>query len=342
MKLLAHRRTYVLCLVASAAALCSASSTFAAISYSGEAYSQNFDSLSGSGPIAWTNDSTLAGWELYRKPAPGTPITSITGASGGSNAGAFYSFGLGDGDQALGGVGSGGTYWGSPSTGSVAGWMAVGLTNDTGSSIDAFTVSFDGEQWRDGGNTNTQNMVLEYGFGSSFDSISAWTAPGGNFDFVSPSTAGPAGARDGNDPTNRVAGLGGEVPGINWTAGDTLWLRWIEDNNTGNDHGLAIDNLVLSTETIVEPPVDNADFDGDGDIDGRDFLTWQRGYGIGISLQEGDANGDNTVDGLDLGIWQTQYATTPELAAVSAVPEPSAIFILLGGLFGLTGVRARS
>ncbi len=324
------------------AALSYASSTEAAINYSGDAYSQNFDSLAGSGSIAWTNDSTLSGWSLFRRPAPGTAITSITGGAGSSNAGAFYSFGLGDGDQALGGVGSGGTYWGSPSTGNVAGWMAVALTNGTGSSIDAFTLNFDGEQWRDGGNTNTQNMVLEYGFGSSFDSISAWTAPGGNFDFVSPSTTGPAGARDGNDPANRVADLGGEITGINWTSGDTLWLRWIEDNNTGNDHGLAIDNFELSTETVVEPPVDNADFDGDGDIDGRDFLTWQRGFGTGVLLQEGDANGDSTVDGLDLDVWQTQYGTTPGLAAVSAVPEPSAILMLLGGLFGLTCVRARS
>jgi hypothetical protein len=71
---------------------------------------------------------------------------------------------------------------------------------------------------------------------------------------------------------------------------------------------------------------ENADFDGDGDIDGRDFLRWQRGVGTGTTLAQGDANGDHVVNGLDLAIWRDQYGTSP-LSAVSSVPEP--------GSFGL-------
>ncbi|MDZ4659283.1 MAG: Ig-like domain-containing protein [Bythopirellula sp.] len=60
----------------------------------------------------------------------------------------------------------------------------------------------------------------------------------------------------------------------------------------------------------------SADFNGDGGVSGRDFLAWQRGYGIsgGATLADGDANGDLIVDGLDLAIWQDQYpgSTTPE------------------------------
>jgi hypothetical protein len=305
-------------------------SSRAAISYTGTEYTQDFNSFAGG---SWSNDSTLQGWSLFRRPTPPVAISSVTAGTGSSNAGAFYSFGLGDGDQALGGVGSGGTYWGSPSTGNVAGWMSVALTNNTGSFIDSFTVQFDGEQWRDGGNTSAQTMVFEYGFGASFDAVS-WTAPGGSFDFVTPSTSGPAGARNGNDSAYRVADLGGEIF-TGWSSGDTLWMRWIENNDAGNDHGLAIDDLSFSTGTVVEPPVDNADFDGDGDIDGRDFLTWQRGYGVGVaSLADGDANGDEFVDGLDLGIWQTQYGTTPSLAT-TAVPEPTSMVLMLAGLLSL-------
>ncbi len=68
----------------------------------------------------------------------------------------------------------------------------------------------------------------------------------------------------------------------------------------------------------------DADFDEDGEVDGRDFLIWQRnfnttdGYG---SL--GDANHDGFVNQTDLAIWQDQYTDqVSELAASQTVPEP--------------------
>jgi hypothetical protein len=56
----------------------------------------------------------------------------------------------------------------------------------------------------------------------------------------------------------------------------------------------------------------DADFDHDGDVDGRDFLTWQRGFGIeDPSHQEGDANFDGEVDEVDLACWQEHYGSGP-------------------------------
>jgi len=47
-----------------------------------------------------------------------------------------------------------------------------------------------------------------------------------------------------------------------------------------------------------------ADFDADGDVDGADFLTWQRGVGLpSVGFSEGDANLDGQVDALDLAFW---------------------------------------
>ena len=93
--------------------------------------------------------------------------------------------------------------------------------------------------------------------------------------------------------------------------------------------------------------VNAADFDGDGDVDGADFLAWQRGYGIaaGTALPaDGDANGDLTVDGLDLAIWRAQFGfvTSSTIVATSA-PEPTsfALFVL-GGLLALGAGRRRS
>ena len=84
---------------------------------------------------------------------------------------------------------------------------------------------------------------------------------------------------------------------------------------------------------LATVPSDDADFDGDGDIDGTDFLVWQQGSGTtgtpGTLLGQGDANGDGTVDGLDLGVWETQYGTTAIVSASAAVPEPSSLMLLL-------------
>lgn len=299
-----------------------------AITYTGGQYSQDFNSLGTSGTLGWANDSTLPGWSLFRRPANSpAPITSITGGTGSSNAGAFYSFGS-DGDRALGGLGSGGTYFGSPGTNTVAGWMAVSFSNATADTIDNVSVEFDGEQWRNGGNASPQTMIFEYGFGSSFADVVTWTAPGGTFDFVSPIATTSAGALDGNASENRTVDLGGDLLGIGWTSGSTLWMRWIEHNDAGNDHGLAVDDFSFSAQTVVEP-VENADFDGDGDVDGRDFLIWQQGYGsVGTPapLELGNANNDNIVDGLDLEIWQNQYLAGP-MVATGTVPEPSSLAI---------------
>jgi hypothetical protein len=217
----------------------------------GSTISQDFDSL---GATAWTNDSTLPGWSLFRQPSPGTALTAIAIGDGGSNAGSIYSFGsAGGSDRALGGTGSGGAYFGSPASGAVAAWVAVSITNDTSAEIDSLTVNYDGEQWRNGGNTSTQTMPLQYGFGPTFASVANWINPGGSFDFTSPTTGASAAALDGNLAANRVAGLGGTVSGLTWAPSDTLWIRWTETNDSGNDHGLAIDNFSFSATNVPEP-----------------------------------------------------------------------------------------
>jgi hypothetical protein len=219
----------------------------AAVSYStaGGTYAQDFDSLTSStSSTTWTNNSTLPGWSLFGH--TGVAIATYLGGTGSSNTGSIFSFGT-NADRALGGVGSGNAYWGGtgPASGAIAGWWSVAITNDTGASLSEFTVGFDGEQWRNG-NTSAQTMVLEYGFGATFGAVASWTAPGGAFDFTSPSFGGTAAALDGNLPANRTADLGGTISNLNWGVGDTLWIRWVERNDAGSDHGLAVDNFSFS------------------------------------------------------------------------------------------------
>jgi hypothetical protein len=89
-----------------------------------------------------------------------------------------------------------------------------------------------------------------------------------------------------------------------------------------------IDDVTVET---IEDTEENADFDGDGDIDGADFLTWQRGVSVGTTLGEGDADGDEDVDAADLAIWESQFGGAQ--ANAGQVPEPGALALLaFGGL----------
>jgi hypothetical protein len=105
------------------------------------------------------------------------------------------------------------------------------------------------------------------------------------------------------------------------------------------------DALNVGVVEYISPVVD-ADFDNDGDIDGRDFLIWQRGFGTtgaAATNAKGNADGDSDVDSMDLAVWKAKYGTSSLLAANMAVPEPATgCLLLLTGLGCLAGTgRAR-
>jgi hypothetical protein len=103
------------------------------------------------------------------------------------------------------------------------------------------------------------------------------------------------------------------------------------------DNGLhQLDTSAVFVETTINfgaPPV-AGDFDGDGDVDGADFVVWQTNFPIesGATLNTGDGDGDGDVDGADFVIWQTNFPFSPTPGA-APVPEPAAwILLSLGGL----------
>lgn len=70
----------------------------------------------------------------------------------------------------------------------------------------------------------------------------------------------------------------------------------------------------LGTVRIVSNDRAAGDLDADGDVDGMNFLQWQRGFGTTSSaaVAAGDANGDGSVDANDFAVWQNQYAQATE------------------------------
>ena len=84
----------------------------------------------------------------------------------------------------------------------------------------------------------------------------------------------------------------------------------------------------------------DADFDSDGDVDGADFLTWQRGLGLTGQTNNvnGDADGNGAVNGADLNVWRSNFG--PAAAPVAAaVPEPQGMYLLLAAAVSLLTMR---
>ena len=84
------------------------------------------------------------------------------------------------------------------------------------------------------------------------------------------------------------------------------------------------------------------DFDEDGDVDGEDFLAWQRGFGTasGATHMDGDADGDGDVDGEDFLAWQREFGSGLG-SGTSAVPEPAALLLALLIAGGVAGANHR-
>jgi hypothetical protein len=103
--------------------------------------------------------------------------------------------------------------------------------------------------------------------------------------------------------------------------GLAMGYRATNDTNTpAAEHKLDISQIKIDTNVSVPVPVEDANFDNDADVDGNDFLIWQRGVGVGTDNAHGDANDSHTVDGADLAIWKAKFGT-PQ--TILAVPEPS-------------------
>ena len=88
------------------------------------------------------------------------------------------------------------------------------------------------------------------------------------------------------------------------------------------------------------PSIAGSDFNFSRTVDAADRSIWEAGYGIGTLHSEGDANGDGHVDGLDFLRWQQEH--TGGVASLAAVPEPISLQLLvLGGLLSLRRHRGK-
>ncbi len=206
------------------------------ISVTGIPYQQNFDSMGASGT------TTPFGW--YVGTGSGAiSSTTVTAGTGSSGTARNYNFGSsGSTDRALGSVAAASTQRDSEAR----------FVNLSGASIRSININYTGEQWRRGGNNAVNNqLVLQYSTdGDNFTDL------GAAFDFDTPIDSGSGSALNGNAAANRVTDIGGEfTPAAPITNGEVFYLRWADPDDSGSDHGIAVDDLVLTFTLTNLPPV---------------------------------------------------------------------------------------
>ena len=254
----------------------------AAVVYStaGSTYSQNFDSLPTTPENAsietvytdgWQDDVdpaassqsdiSIPGWYLWHSVSPasengfnGNQRFRIT--AGSSTTGAFNSYGAsGSTERALGSLGSttiANQPTGTPPANDTRVLTALRLTNGTGGTLTEFTLTYTGEQWRNGGETTptSETLLFDYSLDATAPQTGTFVAEP-SLNFTTPVFTVTASSVDGNAAANRQT-LTATITGINWLPGTDLWLRWNDPQRLGNDHGVAIDDLSFSA-AVPEP-----------------------------------------------------------------------------------------
>lgn len=210
-----------------------------AISLTGAAYTQDFNSLSNTAGST-TNTTLPAGWLATETGGGARDNEQYAVDTGASNTGDTYSYGAAAAaDRALGSLRSGTL---------IASYGAC-FTNNTGGAITSFTVAYTGEQWRLGTAARTDRLDFQYSLDAGNLTTGTWVDQN-LLDFSTPNTA-TTGAKDGNAAGNRTA-ISAEVTGVSIAAGSSFCLRWNDADASGADDGLAIDDV--SVTTTVAPP----------------------------------------------------------------------------------------
>lgn len=226
----------------------------AQISYTGGVYSQNFNTLAGTTNNttgnAWTDNSTLPGWYATKTTFVVTDATLGGGASsfdatsgtGKDNNVGLFSFGTAAStDRALGSRAT------SNFPGNLNIFYGVRLVNNTSQTLTKFTVMYTGEQWYASTQSTTHTLQVDYQLGATSISTGTWTAATGGT-FTAPiSTGTTARALDGNAAANRL-GKAVMVTGVSWAPGQELWVRFRDDNESGNEQGLSVDDFSFIAE----------------------------------------------------------------------------------------------
>ncbi|MCI0335330.1 MAG: PEP-CTERM sorting domain-containing protein [Planctomycetes bacterium] len=133
------------------------------------------------------------------------------------------------------------------------GAFGVEIVNNTGATRQTADISYIGEFWRSSTSTSGTPNTLTFGYSvgapGSTTYLSGAASGLASLNLVGPAPVAVNGPLDGDLPANQVANSG-TLTNLNWQVGQSLYLRWQDFNDQGNDAGLAVDNVRVE---IPEP-----------------------------------------------------------------------------------------
>ena len=253
-------------------ALGAASVTAGPINFNGTTtYTQDFEGLSsttasGATPGSGMNElTTLAGnsttsvssWFVYGTAGWGLKWGVTNGSS---NAGSFYAL---VNSATAGSVTN--HALGSLASGSNIGFFGLVLRNDSGATINDLSIAYD-EVMNRNPSTTPNPYPLSYlvsstavatasasvGAGTFADAAGSWNTTTLGFTTPSSGTGAPSTTQTTlNNTVTKIATITGTLSGLNWTAGDYIYLRWTDTDNAGGDSSAGVDNFSLSVPAGV-------------------------------------------------------------------------------------------
>lgn len=222
-------------------------------------YSQNFNTLTTAGN--WTNGSTLTGW--YARSDAGIPSSFyLNDGTLTTTSPPLASFGtVSDSDRALGFVPVG--------SNNKLQSICLRMKNNSGATLTTFTISWDGEQWRNG---SIESQYIKLYYKTSTDPITVvpitttGLTPVNQFDSPENLSSGqPPVELDGNDAANR--GTLSATISVSLANQSEIIFVWLDTRNEFSfDHLFAIDNVSVTSstqqsQTITFPEFEDIEYD---------------------------------------------------------------------------------
>ncbi len=211
--------------------------SFSQIQLMSSGYSQDFNTLKDTG----SSSELPEGWHLLETGS--NADGNYTASAGSGTGGNTYSYGSqGSNERALG----------SLRASSLIPVFGASFINHTGDVISSLHVSYTGEQWRAGvKNRNEADIVVfEYSLDASSLSSGTWNNVAG-LNLLSPNINASTNILDGNSSENRRE-ISYTITGLSIPEDAEFWIRWQDEDMTGSDDGLAIDDFSID---LTAPPV---------------------------------------------------------------------------------------
>jgi hypothetical protein len=201
-------------------------------------YNENFDGMGATGTTFAT------GWTAIRASGSGTvgATLAMVADNGMLISGNVYNLGTTSAtDRAFGTLASGSTV---PAFG-------ASFINNTGSTVSAISISAVMEQWRESNNaTLNETVSFSYSLNATSLNTGVWTAVT-SLDLIEKLTSATTNLPiDGNLVANKT-NISGNISGLTWTNGSTMWIKWVDVNDTGSDGTYAIDNFVFNATAAL-------------------------------------------------------------------------------------------